>query len=268
MYHIKIIKDLIQLAHNYGNSNFGDKYIHPLEKENSSIIFNKLEFSFHLHSWNKIEKNIKYKERVKKIHPNTQTKVPVIYEMQSSNSSDALAMNIFCYPDFIKWKGIKTLFEVESFESIEFGFNPKIQKIVEGVITTDATEVDVFINGNIICECKLTETDFTSKEKKSVECYGSFSKVFQVDKLIQNDKSYANYQLIRNILATEQIQGRFILICDMRRPDLAKSFYQTIRCIKDEFIELRTNCEIIYWQDIANYSGKELKEFLNQKYGI
>ena len=54
----------------------------------------------------------------------------------------------------------------------------------------------------------------------------------------------------------------------MRRPDLAKSFYQTIRCIKDEYAKLRTNCEIVYWQDIANKAGKELKEFLKEKYGI
>jgi hypothetical protein len=54
----------------------------------------------------------------------------------------------------------------------------------------------------------------------------------------------------------------------MRRPDLTKSFYQTIRCIKDEYLELRYNCEIIYWQDIAHVVGKELKDFLKEKYGI
>jgi len=268
MYENNLKRELTQLAHSHGNNSHEFTYLHPDVSAESAVLFKEISFNFQKDSWLQIQKNKDYLNRTKKIHSHFKEIVSPVFEMQSSNSSDALAMNIFCYPDFIKWKGIKTLFEVESFESIEFGFNPKIQKIVEGVITTDATEVDVFINGNIICECKLTETDFTSKEKKSVECYGSFSKVFQVDKLIQNDKSYANYQLIRNILATEQIQGRFILICDMRRPDLAKSFYQTIRCIKDEFIELRTNCEIIYWQDIANYSGKELKEFLNQKYGI
>lgn len=86
--------------------------------------------------------------------------------------------------------------------------------------------------------------------------------------LIQSDSFYDNYQLIRNILAAELLAARFILLCDMRRPDLAKSFYQTARCIKDEYLYLRMNCEIIYWQDISNCSGKVLKKFLSLKYGI
>jgi hypothetical protein len=54
----------------------------------------------------------------------------------------------------------------------------------------------------------------------------------------------------------------------MRRPDLAKSFYQTVRCIQDKYLDLRTNCEIVYWQDIAQVVPKDLKHFLKEKYGI
>jgi hypothetical protein len=79
---------------------------------------------------------------------------------------------------------------------------------------------------------------------------------------------YLNYQLIRNILAAYQLKCRFILICDMRRPDLVKNFYQTIRCIKDEHIDLRLSCDIIFWQDIAKKCGAELKFFLKEKYRI
>jgi hypothetical protein len=89
-----------------------------------------------------------------------------------------------------------------------------------------------------------------------------------MDMLIQNETSYLNYQLIRNILAAYQHKSRFILLSDMRRPDLAKSFYQTVRCIQDRYLDLRTNCEIVYWQDIAQVVPKDLKHFLKEKYGI
>ncbi len=119
-----------------------------------------------------------------------------------------------------------------------------------------------------MCECKLTEEGFTEKVKSEVHKYLKFEDVFHVNKLIQNDNNYCNYQLIRNILAAEQHNCRFILICDMRRPDLAKSFDETISCIKDEYLALRSNCEIIYWQDFAQVVDDELKVFLEEKYGI
>lgn len=265
-YKENLILELIQRAKDFGLGKYGSVYIQPLENTKSSIIFNSLEYSFHHQSWKTIQENEDYKNRTEKIHPNTIAKG--IYEMQSSNSSDALAMNIFCHPKFMEWKEIYQLFQLPPKFSIEFGFNPKIQKTVNNKIEYDSTEVDVFINNSIIGECKLTESDFTSKSKNVVEQYKEFKNVFYFDKLLQDENQYFNYQLIRNILAANQHDCRFILFCDMRRPDLAKSFYQTIRCIKDDYLNLRTRCEIIYWQDIAHVVGADLKKFLNEKYGI
>lgn len=147
--------------------------------------------------------------------------------------------------------------------------NGNVKKIKNGVIISDTTEIDIRINNSIICECKLTEKDFTSHNKTDVERYLSFEQVFHKDKLLQTQTEYKNYQLIRNILAARQIEGgRFILFCDMRRPDLAQSFFHTVNCIQDRYIDLRTNCEIIYWQDVAHVVGKDLKDFLEEKYGI
>lgn len=260
MYKNDLIQELIPLAKSYGLREFGVCYIYPNENTTSSIIFNKLEYSFHKKSWKAIEANPSNSLRTKKIHPNTVT--VGIYEMQSSNSSDALAMNIFCFPDFVKWNGVKNLFGVDAFSSIEFGFNPQVVK--NG--SSDSTEVDVYINKSIICECKLTEEGFTQKIKKTVELYDNFKKVFHTDELIQNENTYSNNQLIRNILAAYQHRCRFVLICDMRRPDLAKSFQETVRCIID--IDLRMRCEIICWQDISKFCGAELQLFLKEKYGI
>ena len=58
----------------------------------------------------------KMAERLKKDH----TKVQNAYEMQSSNSSDALLMNIFCHPKLNSWKGIRNLFGVSDIKP-EFG---------------------------------------------------------------------------------------------------------------------------------------------------
>jgi hypothetical protein len=267
-YVIKLKKELIALAEDYGKKTFGNNYANPTELKNSSVIFNDISYSFQTESWDAISKDKDYSTRAEKIHPNTQTKEPAIFEMQSSNSSDALAMNIFCHPGFKKWKGVTDLFELEKISSLVFGFKAKVIKNNSKSIEEDKTEVDVFINNSIIVECKLTEEDFCSKEKDIVEQYSEFENVFYTNKLLQSETHYKNYQLIRNILAANQNNAQFMLICDMRRPDLVKSFQQTVTCIKDQYLDLRTNCKIVYWQDIAKVVGVDLKNFLNEKYGI
>lgn len=269
MYKANLTKELTQLAHIYGKAHFGLNYINQKAITNNAVIFNSTSYNFHSKSWEIIKNNSSYLKRTLKTHnyKGFIGIVPKIMEMQSSNSSDALAMNIFCYPDFMKWNGVKKLFGITDFSDIQFGFKAKVKKLYSEN-EEDATEIDIRINDDILIECKLTEDEFTKKDKKEVLKYVMFEKIFHKDKLIQDDNRYSNYQLIRNILAAEQHDSRFILICDIRRPDLAKSFYQTIRCIKDDYIDLRTKCEIIYWQDIAQVVGKELKYFLNEKYRI
>lgn len=267
-YDVELKQELIRLGDEYGKSTIGINYAHPNELKNSSVIFDDISYSFQKESWDAISKDKDYSTRTEKTHPNTRTKEPAVLEMQSSNSSDALAMNIFCHPGFKKWKGVTNLFEVDNISSVEFGFEAKVLKTNNNKIEEDKTEVDVFINKNIIAECKLTEEDFCIQVKGIVEQYSEFKNVFHIDKLLQTETHYSNYQLIRNILAANQHSTQFILICDMRRPDLAQSFLQTVTCIKDEYLDLRTNCKIIYWQDLAKVVGGELKSFLSDKYGI
>lgn len=267
-YDVKLKQELITLAESYGTKNFGTMYAHPAELKNSSVIFNDISYSFQKDSWGVISGNFDYSARIAKTHPNTQTKVPALFEMQSSNSSDALAMNIFCNPGIKNWKGVTNLFDVDKISTVEFGFQAKVLKTYNHKIEEDKTEVDILINKNIIVECKLTEEDFCTQLKSIVEQYSEFKNVFHTNKLLQDHTHYKNYQLIRNIIAAKQHNAQFVLICDMRRPDLAQSFCQTIACLKDDYLELRTNCKIIYWQDIAKVVGADLKTFLNEKYGI
>jgi hypothetical protein len=268
MYNTTLRNQLTRLADAFGQKRYASNYLNLSPSSKDAIIFNDLASNFHPLSWNAITENTSYKARTGKPHSHFKNNTPAVYEMQSSNSSDALAMSIFCHPDFTTWNSTKKLFQVQNFASIDFGFEAKVHKTVGNKVEGDKTEVDVFINTSVIIECKLTEEGFTEKSKAEVEKYNDFSTVFHTDKLVQNETSYFNYQLIRNILAAHQHNCRFILICDMRRPDLARSFYQTVRCIQDSSLDLRTNCEIIYWQDIAQVVGKDLKDFLNEKYGI
>jgi len=228
----------------------------------SSAIYQQVEDNFHEPSYLNImkSKNQKWKDRLEKSHSHLKNGEK---EMQSSNSSDALLMNIFCHPDIDKWKGIAKLFGLSVIKEVMFGHNPKLLK--NGKPEHTPTEIDLLINNKIICEAKLTESDFTRKSKKSVEAYDKFERVFNKHYLPQTLEEYANYQLIRNILALEHYSA-FYLICDARRPDLVKSFYETIRCVND--ISLRARCNIIFWQDITKSVGRDLQIYLKNRYSL
>lgn len=237
--------------------------IQNFSKHSSAIIYGNIEDNFLQSSIAAIKINGNWSSRTQKQHSHLSSGYK---EMQSSNSSDALLMNIFCHPKIGSWKGIQNLLKIPAFtiNQIEFGYNPII--LVDGTPEKRPTEVDLFIHDQIICEAKLTEKDFTSKSKSHVNKYDLFSKIFDVNSLAQTDKEYLNYQLIRNIIAAVDEDRRFILLCDMRRPDLIAAFHHTTGCILD--IQNRMRCEFITWQQISTYVGKDLRDFLKLKYGI
>lgn len=117
----------------------------------------------------------------------------------------------------------------------------------------------------ILMEAKLIEKDFTRRGKGTVESYDDFKKVFNEELLPRSGEDYLNYQLVRNILAAHQHNSPFLLLCDARRPDLARQLYLTVRCVKDD--RLRVKCNIVFWQEITQSVGKELRDFLVEKYG-
>lgn len=234
--------------------------INIYENHSDAIIFENVEDNFLPVSYKGITKNPKWLSRTLKDH----SQVRGQKEMQSSNSSDALLMNIFCHPKIGSWKGVMDLLKIKSLDQIEFGHNPGL--LVDGVPEKSPTEVDLLINTEIICEAKLTEKDFTKKAKGLVDKYESFRTIFEMRSLDQNDDEYFNYQLIRNLIAAVKYNKRFILFCDMHRPDLIKAFHQTVRCLRD--IKNRERCDFITWQEIAQKTGNDLRVFLNNKYGI
>ncbi len=256
-------KQLSELAEEYA------KQQHlPFGKSPGGVIIFKKDQSKNIHGnfLNSSYRNILGKEnwrvRLDKPHPSFPNKKQEIKELDSCNSSDALLMNIFCHPRIDKWKSLKKLLGLSEIGEPEFGFLAKVKK---NSGQDDATEIDMKLDG-ILMEAKLTEKDFTKKEKRIVESYDNFKEVFNEELLPQSSEDYLNYQVIRNILAAYERNLSFLLLCDARRPDLAKEFYVTARCVRDD--RLRVKCNIVFWQEIAQSVGKELRDFLIEKYGF
>ena len=183
-------------------------------------------------------------------------------ELDSCNSSDALLMNIFCYPGIKRCRRLASLFDQSVLPQAEFGVLAR-NPFTDG--RADRTEVDMRL-GKTLVEANLTEPDFTSKSKTHVRTYRDFEGVFDVAVLPQNDKMFFNYQLIRNVLAAFVHDAVFILVCDGRRPDLLRSWWNVMRAVKSP--EMRSRCDFVLWQEIADVVPDEIREFLMEKYSI
>ncbi len=229
-------------------------------KRKSAIVFKTLEDgtenpNFNENSLRHISKNQKWKNRLTKKH--THFKDGTL-EMASSNSSDALLMNIFCHPKFPTWKGPRSILGFAN-EQPKFGCKPGIEK------HSSPTEIDMTL-GDVIYEAKLTETDFTSKDIQTVQrVYPEMEDVFDLEFLSEGD-TVKHYQLLRNIYAAHKKDKSFIVLLDYRRPDLIKALLEVSKAIK--FDTLKRKCGFITWQEISRTVGKDLRKFLSLKYGI
>jgi len=172
----------------------------------NAYIFCSVADNFNAESYKNIDNKPLWRNRLTKSH----TQIANTKEMQSSNSSDALLMNIFCFPSFQDWKGTRDLFKVESFSDFVFGWNPDFKNENKSY----PTEIDLHFN-DVIVEAKLTEPDFQTQKANIVEAYENFNVVFDEELLDRNEEGdYKNYQLIRNILTAYKNQYRFYVLID------------------------------------------------------
>lgn len=181
-------------------------------------------------------------------------------ELDSSNSSDALLMNIFCYPG-VGTTDLLALLHISGWEQPSFG----VKCLLSGEREKRPTELDMVI-GKVSFEAKLTEHDFTSKSEEIVRRYRDLVKVFDVDALPRSEGKFVGYQLIRNVLAAHQRGGRFVLLCHRRRLDLIQQWERIRERIRDS--DLQARCGQISWQQIAARVPAPLQKFLEDKYGI
>ena len=112
-------------------------------------------------------------------------------ELDSCTSSDALLMNVFCYPGVSKDRKISRLLGAEPGTSACFGYKARVP-LANG--KSDRTEVDLRL-GDLLVEAKLTESDFQNARKQVLRAYRDFADVFDSRRLPQTGDHYLSYQL-------------------------------------------------------------------------
>jgi len=183
-------------------------------------------------------------------------------ELDSSMSSDALLMNVFCHPKALSGKALTSMLGIEIGEVPEFGFKARVP-LRSG--RTDRTEVDMKVGG-LLVESKLTESDFQLKAVGVVELYRDLEEVFDCGALPRVGDQYVSYQLIRNVLAAHALKMAFCVLLDGRRPDLMEAWYAIMKCVRVP--ELGTRCKVLTWQELTGTIPPDLRQFLDLKYGI
>jgi hypothetical protein len=207
-----------------------------------------------------------WRKRLQKAHSQARRALPreerAWKELDSSNSSDALLMNIFCFPGTLRSSRALDLLGVEPRSVPEFGVRARVPL---GNGRADRTEVDMRL-GELLVESKLTESDFQCREVASVEGYRDFADVFECRKLPQDARGFLSYQLIRNVLAAHHGHCSFCVMLDARRPDLREAWFTVMSCIR--IVDLRLRCKVLTWQELAEALPGKLQRFLLEKYGI
>ena len=223
-------------------------------------------------------------------------------ELDSSMSSDALLMNVFCTPGVVESEAVRRLLGVDDCEAPDFGWRARVP-LMNGRF--DRTEVDMRWGG-LLVEAKLTESDFQVCKSEVVEAYRDFKEVFDRELLplveipVSRRKAsaefpeeytqeevivpakewqptlinkprdcvpgYAGYQLFRNVLAAKTQGTCFCVIEDARRPDLREVWFQVMAAVKSA--EMRVRLKVLTWQELAAALPDDLQAFLRTKYGI
>lgn len=183
-------------------------------------------------------------------------------ELECANSSDALLMNIFCYPGILRRTTVCSLLGIEPGIHPAFGVRPRIP-LKNGA--EDRSEVDLKL-GNLWIEAKLTEGDFQTARCDLVHRYRDLESVFDLDRLPRNNGRYRSCQLIRGALAAHTLGASFAVFCDQRRQDLIEACFEVISAVNSA--ELRCRLSVVTWQEIALAMPPKPRHFLAEKYGI
>lgn len=181
-------------------------------------------------------------------------------ELDCANSSDALLMNVFCYPGAVE--RACSMLGVASDAVPEFGFSPRTP-LLRGKF--DNTEIDMRL-GDLLVEAKLTESDFQIAKESLVLRYRDLDEVFDVTELTLSAGRFRGYQLIRGVLAAYAGSQSFCVLCDARRPDLVEEWFRVLRAVRSA--ELRCRLKLLTWQELSSVLPLELRGFLGAKYGI
>jgi len=184
------------------------------------------------------------------------------YELDCSNSSDALLMNVFCCPRVLQRAELCGLLGVDRGAVPEFGVRVGVPLREDHV---DRTEIDMRL-GELLVEAKLTETDFQTAPMRLLERYCALDEVFDVEELRRSGERVQGYQLIRGALAAHATGGLFAVLCDARRRDLIEQWFAVICAVRS--LSFRSRLKLLTWQELARVLPRGLQRFLGDKYGI
>lgn len=183
-------------------------------------------------------------------------------ELDCSNSSDALLMNIFCYPGVLRRRAVCLVLGVEPGLSPEYGFHPELP-VLETL--PDRTELDMRLGG-LFVEAKLTESGSLSAPMRLLRRYRDFEDVFDTGLLATQAGRCRDYQFIRGVLAAHMHDVSYLLLCDDRGTDWRGRWFQVMNAVRSA--SLRTRLKLLTWQELGAALPPALQRFLENKYGI
>lgn len=183
-------------------------------------------------------------------------------ELECAASSDALLLNVFCYPGVLRRPGVCALLGVEPGLQPSFGVRAELP-MRNGEI--DRTELDMCL-GSTIAEAKLTESGFGRASRDRLLRYQGVEEIFDLELLPRSGGSFAGYQLIRGLLAAIRLDGHSLVLLDGRRADLQEVCFRVLRAV--EQAEVRSRLRLRTWQELAGVLPAALQCFLDEKFGI
>jgi restriction endonuclease-like protein len=217
-------------------------------------------------SYQRILKQADWRSRLNKVYTGSRF-VPrssdrIRRELECANSSDALLMNIFCYPGMLRRPALCSLLGLAPGIRPSFGFRPRVP--LKGG-AQDRTEIDLKL-GSLLVEAKLTEGNFQTARADLLHRYRDLDSVFDLTRLPMAQDKYRSSQLIRGALAAQAHGASFAVFCDQRRQDLIDGCFEVFSAIMSA--ELRCRLSVVTWQEIAAAMPRKVKTFLAEKYGI
>ncbi len=228
-------------------------------------------------------------------------------ELDSSMSSDALLMNVFCTPGVAESAAVRAICLALKGERTapEFGWKARVP--LARMPTSDRTEVDMRL-GSLLVEAKLTEVGFQTRVAAIVEGYRDFDEVFDGERLPRAEIATERWKRASEFPENdsqefESVLGDPELVSAVdpvfRGPgEAGYASYQLVRgvlaahatdssfCVlhderrpdlREEWFEvmaavknaaLRVRLKVLTWQELAAALPAPLQEFVDQKYGI
>lgn len=183
-------------------------------------------------------------------------------ELECAGSSDALLMNVFCYPGVLRRAGVCACLGVNRGLRPRFGVRAELSMRRDEV---DRTELDMRV-GDLLVEAKLTEGGFGRASRDRLLRYVGIEELFDLDALPRSGGGFAGYQVVRGLLAACARDERYVVLLDERRGDLEEICFRVLGAVRQA--EVRSRFRLVSWQELARALPPTVQRFLAEKYGI